>query len=220
VDFSGLNNHQMDLEDEGESGQTFNGILGYVKLRRPPLVILENVRNAPWDKIADRWEAIGYAFRHKIVDTKHFYLPQTRERGYAICVDSKILDDDPPGFSLESWDAIFQSLGRHASAPFTKFILPDDDPRLEHIKKEVATRGIFSRAAIVWDKYRMRHQRYRRDQELGDGRPLTRYADNGKCQMPAFAWHEWANLQPERVWDTLDMNYLRSLRSYDLNYKE
>jgi site-specific DNA-cytosine methylase len=59
VDYSGLNTKQKGLEEGGESGLTFKGMLAWVKKYEPPIVILENVSGAPWtDQIqADRRKA-------------------------------------------------------------------------------------------------------------------------------------------------------------------
>jgi site-specific DNA-cytosine methylase len=222
VDFSNLNNQKKNLEDKGESGQTFTGILEYIKLHRPPLIILENVKGAPWQQIEEHFRNICYHFMVKKVDTKHFYLPQTRERGYAICVDMTRVESNLAHQMLVDWNMIFGSLGRHASAPFSRFILDDDHPILEQVSREMALRINNGRSStvIVWDRYRMRHDRLRAQLKLGEGRPLTHFSDNGACTMPAFAHREWTKQQPERVWDTLDINFLRSLRKFDMNYKQ
>ena len=46
VDYSNLNNQKQDIEAKGESGETFRGMLNWVKKHRPPVVILENVCGA------------------------------------------------------------------------------------------------------------------------------------------------------------------------------
>jgi site-specific DNA-cytosine methylase len=84
-----LNNQKKSLGDHGESGSTFYGILNYAKVYRPPLVILENVKGAPWQQASEDWQSIGYAAMFMMVDTKDYYLPQTRERGYMICIDQE-----------------------------------------------------------------------------------------------------------------------------------
>jgi hypothetical protein len=39
--------------------------------------------------------------------------------------------------------------------------------------------------------------------------------------MPDFAWQTWVKSLPERVWDTIDVNFLRKLaEGCDMNYKE
>lgn len=48
VDYSGLNVKQKTLEDGGESGATFMGMLRWVRRHKPAIVLLENVSGAPW----------------------------------------------------------------------------------------------------------------------------------------------------------------------------
>lgn len=224
VDFSNLNNQKKSLEDKGESGSTFYGILKYAKVYRPPLVILENVKGAPWAQAAKAWQDIGYAATFAMVDTKDYYIPQTRERGYMICIDrqrggcEQLADD-----AVAEWAQVFAQFERRASSPASSFILEDDDPRLERIEKDMAEKSASSRSRTAnWSKYQARHQSYRLNNKLGYKRPLSKFQDHGSCNMPDFVWQEWSRVQPERIWDTLDMNFLRTLRThrYDINYKE
>jgi site-specific DNA-cytosine methylase len=59
-DISRLNNHQKELEDEGESGDTWNAIYSYTKQATPSIVLIENVAkdNKFWDKFYARWDTI------------------------------------------------------------------------------------------------------------------------------------------------------------------
>ena len=47
-DFSSLNAHRKNLDENGESGDTFFSILEYVNRYRPKMVVLENVLTATW----------------------------------------------------------------------------------------------------------------------------------------------------------------------------
>jgi site-specific DNA-cytosine methylase len=51
VDYSNLNNEKKGLDDAGESGQTFRGMMQWVKRTQPPIVLLENVCSAPWEMV-------------------------------------------------------------------------------------------------------------------------------------------------------------------------
>jgi site-specific DNA-cytosine methylase len=42
VDYSNLNNEKKTIEGDGESGQTFRGMMDWIKKSQCPLVILEN----------------------------------------------------------------------------------------------------------------------------------------------------------------------------------
>ena len=93
VDFSRLNSRQKTLQEMGESGDTFAAVLAYAKTYRPTMLVLENVLNAPWDEMLAAYEGIDYVSAGALVDSKNYYLPQTRQRGYMVCIDKFKLDD-------------------------------------------------------------------------------------------------------------------------------
>ncbi|RHZ71269.1 hypothetical protein CDV55_103969 [Aspergillus turcosus] len=224
VDFSGLNNKRKTLDEQGESGGTFWGIIRYAVAYRPRIVVLENVKTAPWEKIAEHWNEINYVAVHNSVDTKAYYLPQTRERGYMLCIDRNLLGKH--GLSDQTvmdWPNVFDDFKRPASSPAGMFLLDADDPRLEQIEKDMSFRVTSTavRATIDWTKYQARHQNYRLTRELGFDRPISKSQDSGACQMLDFAWQTWFRYLPERIWDTIDVNFLRKLiEGYDMNFKE
>ncbi|RAL15255.1 putative SNF2 family helicase [Aspergillus homomorphus CBS 101889] len=221
VDFSLLNNKQKTLDEIGESSGTLHQIVAYAKKHRPRLVVLENVRNAPWDQIKQCWIGIGYAVVQADVDTKAYYLPQTRERGYMCCVDSQLLKQN--GLSdkvVLTWSTLMTKFARQASSPVGKFLLKADDRRLQQVAKGVNSNRTKYKSR-PWEKYQVRHQAYRQAEHLGYMRPYSRSLDNGTCQTPDFTWHPWVRSLVARVWDTLDVNFLRKLREgYDMSYKE
>jgi site-specific DNA-cytosine methylase len=107
VDFSPLNNHKKPLESLGESGDTFYGMIGYSNFKRPKCIILENVEGAPWlswtglkrsvdiDKLTGQsieahMNEIGYRVVLLKANTRNYYLPQTRVRGYMVCIDERL----------------------------------------------------------------------------------------------------------------------------------
>ncbi|EEP76120.1 predicted protein [Uncinocarpus reesii 1704] len=214
VDFSQLNAHKKSLEEMGESGHTFFPILQYIKRCRPPLVILENVFGAPWAKIAEIYKEIDYNAYHASIDTKNFYLPQTRERGYLLCIDQKKLETEAPGKKGGKASLLARMMKRFerpASSPVTDFLLKQDDPRLRVGINDISVQAAKDRQSVDWTRYKARHLGYRMENGLGDKRPLSRWQDNGTCQMPDFYWHGWTKAQTERVWDTLDVNFLRAI---------
>ncbi|KAE8151156.1 hypothetical protein BDV25DRAFT_139139 [Aspergillus avenaceus] len=221
VDFSSLNNKRKTLQDDGESGGTFWGIFSHVRRYRPRLVILENVKTAPWPAIAEAWEEIEYLAIHAAVDTKAYYLPQTRERGYMLCVDKRELAR--AGLSagkVMDWRNTLHHFQRPASSPAGMFILDVDAEVLDKIEINMASR-VGNRGRVGWDLYQVRHHAYRQEHGLGDQRPFSRSQDGEACHVPDFTWKPWLRNQPERVWDTLDINYLRKLiDGYDMNHKE
>ncbi|GLA58790.1 hypothetical protein AtubIFM54640_008897 [Aspergillus tubingensis] len=222
VDFSNLNNKRKTLDDKGESGGTFWAIIRYAKAYRPPLIILENVKSAPWKKIQTYWQDIDYHATHLDVDTKAYYLPQTRERGYMLCVDKKATDkDESSRFQIGRWSRTMTEFRRPASSPAGMFLIDADDKRLEQIESDMATRAKLARKPVNWEKYQARHLSYRQDNALGDKRPVSKSQDDGSCRMPDFCWRKWMASLPERIWETLDMNFLRKMaEGYDMHFKE
>jgi site-specific DNA-cytosine methylase len=53
-DFSTLNNYKKNLEERGESRDTFFSILEYIVAAKPKMVLFENVKNSPWSNEAQR----------------------------------------------------------------------------------------------------------------------------------------------------------------------
>ncbi len=147
VDYSNLNNQKKDLEQQGESGNTFRGMLSWVTKHRPRIVILENVCSAPWGKVAKHFEDIGYSSAPTKFDTKDFYIPHTRTRGYLVAFrnpetwssdkkgkQKKSVNEDLP----EKWVEMVKSMERPASSPLEAFLLPPNDPRLHQGRLELA----------------------------------------------------------------------------------
>jgi site-specific DNA-cytosine methylase len=61
-------------------------MMTWIKKHEPPIVILENVCGAPWDKIAERFRQQGYQADYTRLDTKRYYIPHTRTRVYLVAV--------------------------------------------------------------------------------------------------------------------------------------
>ncbi|CAG7963452.1 unnamed protein product [Penicillium olsonii] len=229
VDFSPLNNCKKTLQQGGESGATFDGLLQYAARYRPRLVIQENVRAAPWDQMEGKWRELGYVAVLVRIDTKHHYIPQTRERGYMVVIDGHRLGAagllgspiDQGGLNKVSQHVrgLVCSLKRQASSPVGEWLLSDEDRRLELIEQRACLQ---LRSDASWDQYQIRHQRHRDQLDLGNERPLTRSTPgHSVLTAPDFYWHRFWQTQPERVWDTVDINFLKKIsQSYDMNFKE
>ena len=87
IDFSNLNNKKKTFADDGQSAQTFFGILAYANRFRPRIIVLENIQNCPWPIVKKELKKINYRSIHTLVDSKDYYLPQTRKRGYLVAFD-------------------------------------------------------------------------------------------------------------------------------------
>ncbi|KAJ5084094.1 C-5 cytosine methyltransferase [Penicillium alfredii] len=233
VDFSLLNNSKKSIEECGESGGTFRGLLRYAEKYRPRLIVQENVRSAPWNQFAEYWQSIGYFSVFAALDTKSFYIPQTRERGYMICIDISRLQHvgmfKDPKSDVDAKMLSKQLLGvingfkRTASSPAGMFLLGEENRRLEQVEKDLSIRGEIAsdRAEISWDRYQVRHQRHRDELELGNERPISRSQSYNVCRPPDFYWKGYFKTQCERVWETLDIFFLKMLaQGFDMSFKE
>ncbi|KAJ7255504.1 hypothetical protein B0H12DRAFT_1113809 [Mycena haematopus] len=219
VDYSNLNNVKQGLDAKGESGQTFRGMLSWVKQHRPPLVILENVCSAPWARVAEEFEKIGYSAKFSRFDTKFYYIAHTRTRVYLIAVDRKSSKVPEEWFSLVTKD-----LKRPASSALDAFLLPSDDPRIHQARQKLVKESYNAldrrTGRTDWNRCERRHERARSDEELGKKRPLTNWDDGGSCSLPDYSWADWGVGQVERVWDLMDILYLRSAKKgIDPSYK-
>ena len=224
-DYSLLNNHQKEYGEEGQSLSTFQGVVGYCKRYKPRIVLLENVSGAPWKGFREDLTRVGYEVFVAKVDTKDFYIPQTRNRGYMIAFNCQFAA--AAQLSLENigteWADVFDSYSRRASSPFTDFIYSEDDPLLDQARHEMTISQSLekSRRKVDWHRCRHRYVSLRAAHGLGFRRPVTMWENNGTCTVPDGSWLKWAKVQVERIWDTIDINQLRGVaqRDYDSRYK-
>jgi site-specific DNA-cytosine methylase len=236
VDYSNLNNEKKTIDGGGESGRTFHGMMSWVTNHRPPLVILENVCSAPWDRVKEYFEKHGYSAEHIKVDTKQYYIPHTRMRKYLLAVDKR-------GSSIPAmWKAlVVNKLKRPASSTLDAFLLPSDDSRIHQARQLLVqdpSGASDSRAGRTdWTRCESRHARARLEEGLGQKRPLTSWEEGrhpssfqgftladvvtgGTCRLPDFAWQDWGVRQVERVWDLMDISLIRSAKiGVDSSYK-
>ncbi len=80
-------------EASGETGETFSGMMGYIKKHKPMVVIAENVRGITMrnkgsppviGQVVDEMRQAGYSFGWKILNTQDFLIPQNRPRCWMI----------------------------------------------------------------------------------------------------------------------------------------
>ncbi|KAA1132444.1 hypothetical protein PGTUg99_009453 [Puccinia graminis f. sp. tritici] len=223
VDYSGLNNQKKTIDAGGESGRTFHGMLKWVENSRPPIIILENVCNAPWPKVKEKFESIGYDAEFSRFDTKHYYIPHTRTRVYLIATPKKLRITKQPNVP-GAWLTLVSQMARPASAPLEAFMFHQDDPLVHRARQELAfikaNKDGQGRQATDWTRCESRHARQRAEELLGDKRPLTAWQDGPVCKVIDGGWNDWANAQTERVVDLMDINTLRQVKDgVDVLYK-
>lgn len=172
VDYSNLNNEKQDIDAKGESGRTFHGMLSWVTRHRPPIVILENVCSAPWDRVQEKFERVGYSATYARVDTKQYYIPHTRTRVYLIAVNKR-----KSSIPADWKDMVTSKLKRPASSTLDAFLLPSDDPRIHQARQKLVKESYNAldrrTGRTDWGRCEQRHRRARLEESLGSKRPLT-----------------------------------------------
>ena len=155
---------------------------------------------------------VGYSAAWLKVDAKNYYMPHTRARRYMICLDrhrySSVQEADD---ATQDWKSHMVALEQKASVTVEAFLLPDDDPRLQRAKDEMSKIGK-PRKSTDWELCNGRHERYRRDNELGTGRPILNWTNDGAAKPCSYIWTEWVLSQVERVWDSIEISFLRNAR--------
>ncbi|RVX72555.1 hypothetical protein B0A52_03745 [Exophiala mesophila] len=217
VDHSNLNNRP---QTQGESHYTLEGVGSYAKLYRPRVVLLENViQKKSQSGLKAFWANIDYGCHTVLLDSKSFYIPQTRERSYSICVDKRILPSQDNLIPIgKAWAELMKDFQRRASSPYTDFMLSSEDPLLLLSKAEKRAVDLQS---SDWAACRKRHTRQRAEGNLGTGRPFTRREGNDKCHLGDSAWQNWALSQTLRVVDCIDVRMLEhaAFKQFDMRYK-
>ncbi|KAJ3065360.1 hypothetical protein HDU98_011270 [Podochytrium sp. JEL0797] len=211
VDYSSLNNKKQGIEAAGESGDTFRGMLGWVVNHRPPIVILENVCGAPWDKVVDLFEGVGYAASFTRADTKFYYIPHTRTRVYLVAFCKEVFGEVGAEEGVEKWKAALKAMQRKASTPLEDYLLATDDARIHQARVQLAKTkdNAPTNRRTEWSRCESRHSFARINENLGQKRPLTAWSEGGMSNYPDYAWNDWGRTQTDRVLDLSDINYLR-----------
>lgn len=212
VDFSGLNSHQKDLDDGGESADTWNAVLSYCRVFRPAIVLLENVSGADWDRMLADYEKIEYECSGAMVNTRDYYIPQVRERGYMAGFNKR-----SPGYvlgSAERWVDLMEQFKRPASSPVSDFLISNDKIVQKAIRHDEATRD------HDWKQCEITQMEYRQDMRLGWARPVTNWSESRWMLPPDIGHAAWYHKQVERVLHTIDGAVLRkALNMYDYRFK-
>jgi site-specific DNA-cytosine methylase len=213
VDFSNLNNKRKELDPEigSESSKTWYAVLAYVTKFRPAIVILENVKGGPYDLMMDCYRKIDYLPAGCLLDTKNFYLPHTRQRGYLVCFDKTKATGNIDGIE-KKWTSLMADFRRHASSSVADFMLPDE-VRTQQQSLDDNTKE------YDWAACEIRHLQYRQDQRLGNARPFTFWSASGTMNVPETGSISWYHKQPERVRDYMDIAMLRKAALFDVRHK-
>ncbi|KAI1112170.1 hypothetical protein F5Y14DRAFT_463767 [Nemania sp. NC0429] len=201
----------------GESSYTFLSTVCYITRHRPKMVVLENVVGAPWHAMCDFFlNGAGYAATYTLMDTKDYYIPQTRLRGYVVAVDRHVFGASADQIIAE-WGPEVNSLRRSASTPMQDWLLSSHDPLAMRARQDdsekVAASGLNSGRSSQWSRSKLRHDRVRRQCKLGPGRPLTAWGLGGIDQPYDRMDKLVLKGQNDRALDCVDMYYLRCLHA-------
>lgn len=207
-----------------ESGDTMHAMLDYIERFRPKMVVIENVIGAPWPKLGIYLDSQRYSSQYSRCDTKKYYIPHTRQRGYMFCVDrDRFTDTKAAEDAVAQWGALMVKFQRPASSPVEDFLLNENDSRLILGRQELesARAEKAQRKAVDWRKCQTRHSLERLELSLGQKRPITNWVEGGLCKGPDYMWGPWVTVQVPRVWDTMEINFLRTYlsRGFDNQYK-
>lgn len=232
-DFSTMNNSRKTLEEKGESGDTFHAILASLPIIRPDIVILENVKGAPWKHekckgkkknyhqqvgIDKHFQDAGYYARVVIVDSKDFYVPHTRQRGYFLAIRKESIPEEWKGewdidafmeAKLDLYEKFLKSLYHKPTAPAEAWLFAHDDPRLAALR-DPAEADTNTRKAVPWESCRNHHEDYRNAENLGSGRPVTNWRTDGSKTLPDY-FHPTKSMS-QRILDSIDIAHIRNLK--------
>jgi DNA (cytosine-5)-methyltransferase 1 len=83
-------------------GTLFFNVASIIEVKRPPIALLENVKNLQshdkgrtWTTIKETLEELNYVVFDKVIDAAA-WVPQHRERVYIVCFDKKVFGNNPP----------------------------------------------------------------------------------------------------------------------------
>jgi DNA (cytosine-5)-methyltransferase 1 len=120
--------------DDAKQGNLFFAIRDIAKIKRPPILFLENVKNLKshdkgntWTVICEELAAINYEVKSMIIDANG-YVPQHRERIFMVCFDkSKFTREEIDSFTFPKPAAKSLTLDSvlDVEAPLKKYMLTD-----------------------------------------------------------------------------------------------
>lgn len=206
----------------GESTRTFFAALTLINERRPRIVILENVDGAPWKMYTEMiFPLVGYYATFMRLDSKDYYLPQTRRRGYliAIRVDDPDSDESIPESMAKviaaTWAQKMKDCERPATTPVTDFLKAPDDPATIQARAEMEQgrnqAGAVVKSKAEWNMSYLRHASERKAHQLSnDDNPVSqKFMRCGRisfARFPDHSWRTWLDIQASRIVDLLDIS--------------
>ncbi|KAK3994651.1 hypothetical protein QBC44DRAFT_391387 [Cladorrhinum sp. PSN332] len=197
----------------GESTRTFFATINLINEKRPKVVILENVFGAPWEMYQQQiFPLIGYYAKYMRLDSKDYYLPQTRQRGYLFAIDCQSVTLHEAEKIATTWEATMTQCKRQASSTVTDFLKGPDDPATVQARAEMEqTRGQSRNGPKAeWNLSYLRHQTERRAHalDMNDNPVSMKFMRCGRVVsaiFPDHSWQHWLDIQATRIVDLLDI---------------
>ncbi|KAJ4424345.1 hypothetical protein N0V82_001045 [Gnomoniopsis sp. IMI 355080] len=202
------------------STTTFASAMNYLKERQPKIVIFENVHGAPWASTIDYvFPLTGYTAKIVALDTKNYYLPQTRLRKYVVAFNHRFFGLEAAQKLCNDFTGAVQGLERKYSSTVTDFLLPSNSHELHRARNEmeVASQSIQEKDTD-WSFSRSRHTQFRRAQGIPDERPWIQWRESGSSNAPAKMWKPWEAPLPNRVKDLLECFYQLGMAGKNLKH--
>ncbi|KAK4154178.1 hypothetical protein C8A00DRAFT_33070 [Chaetomidium leptoderma] len=211
------------LPSGGESARTFFAAVKLITNIRPKLVMLENVVGAPWDMYTDLiFPRVCYVARRIKLDSKEFYLPQTRQRGYLVAVDAQSIGLEKATAIAEAWMVQLTKCKRPPSSSISAFLRPTDDPGAIQARADMESKTSYN---AEWALCLLRHADVRQKNGIRrDDNPFSMKAmRSGRLISTVFPSHSWLPFwgsQPARVIDLMDIVFaVARKQGVDLGYK-
>ena len=207
----------------GESARTFFAAVKLITVIRPKLIILENVMGAPWQMYTEQlFPRVCYVARWAKLDSKEFYLPQTRQRGYLVAVDAMRFGVEQATKIAAEWEARLSDCKRAPSASVSDFLRPADDPATIQARADMESKTPNN---SEWALCSLRHADARQKNGIRrDHNPFShKTMRNGRLVHTAFPSHSWLEFwrhQAARVIDLMDIAFaVASHGQTDVSYK-
>lgn len=211
------------LKSAGESARTFFAAVKLISSMRPKAIILENVYGAPWDMYTDQiFPKICYVARCVKLDSKDFYLPQTRQRGYLVAIDALQIGEALASRIASEWEVLLAQCKHPASTSISAFLRPPDDPATIQARADMENKPTHN---SEWALCSLRHSDARRKNGLRrDDNPFSKKAMRGGrlifASYPSHSWRRFWETQSSRIIDLMDIAFATSIkRGTDLGYK-
>ncbi|KAK4240227.1 hypothetical protein C8A03DRAFT_31703 [Achaetomium macrosporum] len=208
----------------GESARTFFAAVKLITDLRPRFVVLENVCGAPWDMYTKQiFPKICYVARRVRVDSKDFYIPQTRQRGYLVAIDAQHFGTDLATKIADEWSVQLLRCKRPPSVAITDFLQPSDDPSMIQARADMESKAASEN--VNWALCSLRHTDARHTYGLRrDDNPFSKKVmRNGRLIYACYPSHSWMRfwrIQVPRIIDVLDIAFaVTNGKGVDLGYK-